>query len=80
MAGGNLTTVGTGVLAAARTSMLTYFDDVKEIEILPKERLIRLNETLSRNQVYAEDEDFEFVADYIKARCRNAKVKGDYGI
>ena len=77
MAGGNLSTVGTGVLAAARTSMLTYFDDVKELEILPKERLIRLNETLSRNQVYAEDEDFAFVASYIQARCRNAKVKGE---
>ena len=76
MAGGNLSTVGTGVLAAARTSMLTYFDDVKELEILPKERLIRVNETLSRNQVYAEDEDFAFVASYIQARCRNAKVKG----
>ena len=75
LAGGNLTTVGTGVLAAARTSMLTYFDDVKELEILPKEHLIRVNETLSRNQVYADDEDFAFVANYIKARCRNAKVK-----
>ena len=77
MAGGNLSTVGTGVLAAARTSMLTYFDDVKELEILPKEHLIRVNETLSRNQVYAEDEDFAFVASYIQARCRNAKVKGE---
>ena len=44
-------------------------------EILPKQRLIRLNETLNRNQVYAEDEDFAFVADYIRTRCRNAKVK-----
>lgn len=76
LAGGNLTTVGAGVLAAARTSMFTCFDEVKEVEILPKEHLIRLNETLNRNQVYAEDEDFAFVADYIKARCRNAKVKG----
>ena len=75
IAGGRIGTVGTGMLAAARTSMLTYFDDVKELEILPKEHLIRLNETLSRNQVYAEDEDFAFVADYIKNRCRNAKVK-----
>ena len=77
MAGGNLSTVGTGVLAAARTSMYTGIDEVKELEILPKERLIRLNETLSRNQVYAEDEDFAFVASYIQARCRNAKVKGE---
>ena len=56
LAGGNLSTVGTGILAASRTSMLTYFDDVKELEILPKEHLICLNETLSRNQVYAEDD------------------------
>ena len=78
LAGGNLSTVGTGILAASRTSMLTYFDDVKELEILPKEHLICLNETLSRNQVYAEDEDFAFVADYIKSHCRNAQVEG-YG-
>lgn len=76
--GGNLGTAGTGVLAATRTSMYTGFDDVKELEILPKEHLIRLNETLNRNQVYAENEDFAFVADYIKARCRNAKVKGEF--
>lgn len=77
-AGGSLGTAGTGVLAATRTSMYTGFDDVKELEILPKEHLIRLNETLNRNQVYAENEDFAFVADYIKARCRNAKVKGEF--
>ena len=73
---GNLGTAGTGILAAARTTLYTGFDDVKEVEILPKEHLIRLNETLNRNQVYAADEDFAFVANYIRARCRNAKVKG----
>ena len=77
-AGGSLGTAGTGVLAAARTSMYSGFDDVKELEILPKDHLIRLNETLNRNQVYAEEEDFAFVANYIKARCGNAKVKGEF--
>ena len=77
VAGGHLGAAGTGVLAAVRTSMYSSFNDVKEIEILTKEHLIRLNETLSRNQVYADDEDFAFVANYIKARCRNAKVKGE---
>lgn len=66
---------GTGILAAARTSMYSGFDDVKELEILPKQNLIRVNETLSRNQVYAADEDFAFVADYLKTHCKNAKVK-----
>ena len=73
---GNLGTAGTGILAAARTTLYTGFDDVKEVEILPKEHLIRLNEALNRNQVYAADEDFAFAANYIRARCRNAKVKG----
>ena len=76
IASGRPGVVGTGMLASARTSMYTRFDSVKELEILPKQHLIRLNEKLSRNQVYAEDEDFAFVADYIRTRCRNAKVKG----
>ena len=75
-AGGSLNTAGTGVLASARTSMYSNFDDVKELEILQKQHLIRLNGTLNCNQVYTDDEDFTFVAGYIKARCRNAKVKG----
>ncbi len=73
--GSSLGTAGTGILAAARTSMYSNFDDVKELEILPKQHLIRLNESLSRNQVYADDEDFVFVANYIKTYCRNAKVR-----
>lgn len=75
LAGGRPGVVGTGMLASARTSMYTRFDSVKELEILPKQHLIRLNEKLSRNQVYAEDEDFAFVADYLKAHCKYAKVK-----
>jgi len=75
MASGNPGTIGSGILAASRTSMYSGFESVKELEFLPKQHLIRVNEALSRNQVYAEDEDFTFVADYIKARCINAKVK-----
>ena len=76
IASGRPGVAGTGMLASARTSMYTRFDSVKELEILPKQHLIRLNEKLSLNQVYAEDEDFAFVADYIRTRCRKAKVKG----
>ncbi len=75
IASGRPGVAGTGMLASARTSMYTRFDSVKELEILPKQHLIRLNETLNRNQVYAEDEDFAFVADYLKAHCKYAKVK-----
>lgn len=75
IASGRPGVVGTGILGATRTSMYTSFDDVKELELLPKQHLIRVNETLSRNQVYAEDEDFAFVAEYLKAHCKNAKVR-----
>ena len=75
IASGRPGTVGTGILATARTEMYSAFGDVKELEILPEQHLIRVNETLSRNQVYAADEDFAFVADYLKAHCVNAKVK-----
>ena len=75
IASGRPGVVGTGILGATRTSMYSSFDDVKELEILPKQHLIRVNETLSRNQVYAEDEDFAFVAEYLKAHCKNAKVR-----
>ena len=74
LAGGRPGVIGTGMLASARSSMYTGFNDVRELEILPGQHLIRLNEKLSRNQVYAEDEDFVFVADYIRSRCRNAKI------
>jgi len=76
IAGGRPGIAGTGILAASRTAMHTAFNDVKTLEILPKQNLIRVNETLSRNQVYAEEEDFAFVADYIKAHCNHAKVNG----
>ena len=75
IASGRPGVAGTGILAAARTSMYTSFDDVKELEFLPKQHLIRVNETLNRNQVYVEDEDFNFVADFLRVHCRNAKVK-----
>ena len=68
--------MGAGVLSMSRTSMYSAFDDVRELEILPKQHLICLNETMNRNQVYADEEDFAFVAEYIKVRCRNAKLKG----
>ena len=54
LASGRPGVVGTGMLASARTYMYTSFDSVKELEILPKQHLIRLNGTLDRNQVYAE--------------------------
>ena len=64
--------VGTGLLAGARTSLYSSFDTVKSVEPFPRRNLIKVNELLSKNQVYAEDEDFAFVLDFIRSHtnCR----------
>lgn len=59
--------VGTGMLAASKSSMSSSWSNVKSVEIIRKRNVIKVNERLNRNQVYAEDVDFQFVADYIKA-------------
>ena len=58
--------VGTGLLAAARTSLYSSFDSVKSVEAFPSRNLIKVNEFLSKNQVYAEKEDYDFVLGYIR--------------
>lgn len=73
---GNPTTAGAGLLAATRSSMYSSFASVKKVRCVRRRNVIYVNETLSRNQVYAYDEDFDFIADYIKEHCREAKIDG----
>ena len=70
---GNPTTAGAGILAATRNSMYTSFDGVRSIKSFPRQHVIKVNAPLSKNQVYADDADFQFVLDYIKAHCPKAK-------
>ena len=63
--------VGTGMLAGARTSMYTSFADVRSVESCPGRNLIKVNELLNKNQVYAEDEDFDFVLNFIRAHTKS---------
>lgn len=77
-ASGRIGTVGTGILVATKTKMYSGFDGVKVIEAVPGSNLIRLNGTLDRNQVYASNDDFGFVLNYIIQHCPKAELKGDY--
>ena len=69
---GNLSTIGVGI-AASRTEMYSEFSKVKMIKVYPRKNLIKINETLEHNQVYAAEVDFEFVKNYISEHCPNAK-------
>lgn len=67
------TVMGSGMLATARSISTSEFDKVRRVKARRGRDLIKVNNLLSRNQVYVYDEDFDFVYNYIKSRCVNAK-------
>ncbi|MBR6270838.1 MAG: hypothetical protein IKR26_01610 [Lachnospiraceae bacterium] len=69
---GNLSTMAAG-MNATRTTMYSEFARVKKVKTNPRRGVIKVNQTLSRNQVYVCGEDFEFVKSYILGKCENLK-------
>ena len=74
LAAGNPAAVGQGILASARNSMTSEFKNVSSVRVKKYRHTIHVNQTLNKNQVYAEDADFEFVAQFIKEHCGSAKI------
>ncbi|MBO4837972.1 MAG: hypothetical protein J5493_01200 [Lachnospiraceae bacterium] len=70
----NPTTMGVG-LNAARTEMTTDFSKVKSIQGFPRRGVIKVNETLEKNQIYVLPEDYDFVWNFVKENCPQAKIK-----
>ena len=70
----NPTTMGVG-LNASRTEMSTDFSKVKSIQGFPRRGLIKVNQTLEKNQLYVLPEDYEFVWNFVKENCPQAKIK-----
>ena len=64
---------GAGALAASRNSSVSVFDKVRRVKPRRGQNLIKVNQSLERNQVYVPDEDFDFVLDFIRKHCPNAK-------
>lgn len=67
------TVAGAGMLAAGKNASTSEFDKVRRVAARRFLHLIKVNQLLEHNQVYASDEDFDFVYQYIKTRCINAK-------
>lgn len=70
-AANNPTTMGAGILAGSRDRIYSEFSKIRKIKAYPKRDLIKLNSLFVKNQVYAEEQDYDFVLRYIKE-----KVKG----
>ena len=66
-------TAGAGALAASRNTSISDFDKVRRVKANRRQHLIKVNQTLERNQVYVTEEDFDFVLDFIRKHCPNAK-------
>ena len=71
--GGKFSMVGMGVLVANRTSMGTSYDSVRRVIPFRRMNLIKVNGKFSRNRVFVPDEDFDFVYEYLREHCKNAK-------
>lgn len=74
LAAGSPQTAGAGLLAGARNTSYSSFPKVIGIKADPKRNVIYVNESANRNQVYAADEDFEAILEYLSAYCKKAKV------
>lgn len=75
LSAGNLTTAGTGLMAATKQSLYTSFNKVKSIKVARARNTIYINESLSRNQVYATRDDFDSILEHILNNCpKSVKV------
>ncbi len=71
---GNLTMIGQSLMAGSKNMSVSTWSDVKSIKAVRKRNVIYVNEAVQKNQVYAADEDFDFVVNYIASHCINAKI------
>ncbi len=67
--------IGAGMIQAAGASLYSSFADVRSVRAVPEKNLICLNGRLKHNQIYAEDEIFDEVFDFIQAHCINAVIR-----
>ena len=74
LAGGNRGAVSAGVLSATRQEMFCEFGSVRGVKAKRSWHTIKVRELLTRHQVYAADEDFDFVHQFILSHCPNAKT------
>ena len=66
--------IGAGLLSSSVSTLTTELSNVASLKIRRSRNTIHVNQKLDKNQVYAQEADFEFVADFLKQHCKNAKI------
>ncbi|MCR4724602.1 MAG: hypothetical protein K5772_04090 [Clostridia bacterium] len=72
LAAGSLSAAGSGLLASSKSVSTSVFADVKQVKADRAMHVIRVNQLLEHNQVYANGADFDFVLNYILDRVPEA--------
>lgn len=70
---GNVGAIGRGLLAASHHSLSSAFPDVRLVKAVPRFHLIKVNGLLTKNRIYVDDDNFDFVYDYICQHCPKAR-------
>lgn len=65
--------IGQGLLVANHTSLASNFKLVRKVKPLRKWNTIKLSEPFSKNQVYCDKEDFDFLLNFIREHCPKLK-------
>lgn len=68
------TMVGIGLTSSANSTMTTELKNVAALKIRRGRNTIHVNQKLDKNQVYAQNADFDFVESFLKQHCINAKI------
>ena len=75
LASGRPGVIGTGILSQSRSSMTSTLANVKRLIPSRRMNLIKVNQLLAKNRVYVNDQDFDFVYDFLCQHCVNAKKR-----
>ena len=74
IAAGKPGVVGTGLLAASRTSSTSVLANVAHVIPCRRMNLIKVNQLLNKNRIFVPEEDFDFVYDFLCQHCTKAKI------
>ena len=65
--------VGAGMLTSGKNTSTSEFKHVRRVKARRLLHLIKVNQLLNKNQIYVPEEDFDFVLQFIRSHCPNAK-------
>lgn len=75
IAGDNMTVAANSVALAGAERFDSEYTDVREIQAVKHRDLIKVNNILQRNTIYAAPHQYDFVYKYIVSHCPDAKVR-----